>query len=91
MQSLTGAPQKSILQTWKSEWIIATRQNLLDHQSIITQDLAHVHGSTNESQMMDENSEVGAEAKRQEDMSPRISCIRSTNLMSLLTKSIQRK
>lgn len=62
---------------------------LLDHQNIIIQD--HDQGQENEngSQIMkEENTEVGAEAKRQEDMNPKTSPPRNINLRSIMTKNI---
>lgn len=62
---------------------------LPEHQSIIIQDHAHGQGKEDGSQILkDENTEAGAEAKRQEDMNPKRSPPRSTNLKTTMTKNI---
>lgn len=62
---------------------------LPEHQSIIIQDHAHGRGKDDGSQMLkEENTEAEAEAKRQEDMNPKRSPPRSTNLKTTTTKNI---
>lgn len=62
---------------------------LLKPQNIIIQDHDQGQEKENESQIMKEESTgVGAEAKRQEDMNPKISPLRNTNLRNIMTKSI---
>lgn len=61
---------------------------LLEPQNIITQDRVHDQGKENGSQITkEENTEAGAEAKRQEDTSPKKSPLRNTNLMTTMTKN----
>ena len=62
---------------------------LREHRSITIQDRVHGQGKEGGSQMLkEENTEAGAEAKRQEDMSPKRSPPRSTNLKTTMTKNI---
>lgn len=62
---------------------------LLEPQNIIIQ--GHDHGQEKESEnqiMKEENIGAGAEAKRQEDMNPKISPLRDISLRSTMTKNI---
>lgn len=62
---------------------------LPEHPSIITRDRARAPGKGDGNQILkEENTEAGAEAKRQEDMNPKRSPPRSTNLKITMTKSI---
>lgn len=56
----------------------------------IIQDLVHVQESTKGRLMMERNTRVGAEAKREEDMTPKTNRQRNTDLMTLI-KNIQTK
>lgn len=60
---------------------------LLEPQNITIQ--GHGHEKENENQIMkEENIGAGAEAKRQEDMNPKISPLRDISLRSTMTKNI---
>lgn len=62
---------------------------LLEHQNIIIQDHDQGREKENASQTMkEENTGAGAEAKRQEDMNPKISPLRNTSLRNIMTKNI---
>lgn len=62
---------------------------LLEPQNIIIQDHDQGQEKENESQIMkEENTGAGAEAKRQEDMNPKINPPRNTSLRNIMTKNI---
>lgn len=62
---------------------------LLKRQNIIIQDHDQGLEKENGSQIMkEENTEVAAEAKRQEDMNPKINLLRNTSLRNITTKTI---
>lgn len=61
---------------------------LLEPQNIIIQGRGQGQEKENENQMMEGSTGAGAEAKREEDMSPKISPLRDTSLRSTMTKNI---
>lgn len=62
---------------------------LLEPPNIIIQGHGQGHEKENENQIMtEENTGAGAEAKRQEDMNPKINPLRDTSLRSTMTKNI---
>lgn len=62
---------------------------LLEPQNIIIPDPDHDQEKENESQITkEENTGAGAEAKRQEDMNPKINLLRDTSLKNITTKNI---
>lgn len=62
---------------------------LLEPQNIIIQDHDQGQEKESESQIMkEENTGAGAEAKRQEDMNPKINPLRNISLRNIMTKNI---